>query len=260
MFLVQFRRHGQDLDAPRDQLHHPVGDQRVVVRLRPLPAAGEQLDDVPHGLGPRRAGHGRQGRRVGDGHRLSSRERGDRAISYHVAMSDTPVPKSAILVVDDEQEHAAVMCEALQPAGAQVRRHLQPGRRPGEAEPQELRRGRDRPDDGGPAGRAGGAAAGQADGAAAAGAVGDGRQRRPDQQAGDDRGGVRLHRQAARLGGLPPAGEPGGRAGQFAAAEHGAAGAAAGEQRVRGHRRHEPGHAAGGAHGPPGGQQRHSGA
>ena len=28
-------------------------------------------------------------------------------------MSDTPVPKSAILVVDDEQEHAAVMCEAL---------------------------------------------------------------------------------------------------------------------------------------------------
>ena len=28
-------------------------------------------------------------------------------------MSDTPVPKSAILVVDDEQEHAQVMCEAL---------------------------------------------------------------------------------------------------------------------------------------------------
>jgi two-component system response regulator HydG len=28
-------------------------------------------------------------------------------------MSDTPVPKSAILVVDDEQEHAASMCEAL---------------------------------------------------------------------------------------------------------------------------------------------------
>ncbi len=28
-------------------------------------------------------------------------------------MPDTPVPKSAILVVDDEQEHAAVMCEAL---------------------------------------------------------------------------------------------------------------------------------------------------
>jgi CheY-like chemotaxis protein len=32
-------------------------------------------------------------------------------------MSDTPVPKSAILVVDDEQEHAAVMCEALQRLG-----------------------------------------------------------------------------------------------------------------------------------------------
>ena len=28
-------------------------------------------------------------------------------------MADLPVPKSAILVVDDEQEHAAVMCEAL---------------------------------------------------------------------------------------------------------------------------------------------------
>ena len=32
-------------------------------------------------------------------------------------MSDTPVPKSAILVVDDEQEHAAVMCEVLSRLG-----------------------------------------------------------------------------------------------------------------------------------------------
>ena len=86
-------------------------------------------------------------------------------------MSDNSnVKKSNILVVDDEREHAQVMCEALHaPRATSATSPTTSPRRGRSSTGEAVRRRRHRPGDGRPRGRAGGAAAAQATDAAAAG-------------------------------------------------------------------------------------------